>query len=328
MAGEVFEEFTIRKNDAGQRLDRFVGKNVPLLPTALTQKYIRLKRIKVNGRRAGRDMKLLEGDTVQLYVNDEFFKAPSGENAYLCITSPDLTVVYEDENILLVDKKPGVLCHGDGSSNTRTLIARIQAYLYQKKEWNPKAENAFAPALCNRIDRNTGGIVIAAKNAEALRIINEKIKSREIDKIYLCIVHGRPNPSSAVLEGYLFKDAVKNQVFVRSRSEKGAKTAVTSYRTLASAGALSLLECRLLTGRTHQIRAQMAAAGHPLLGDGKYGSERRNKPYGIKGQALYSYKIRFSFSSDAGILQYLEGKTFTAASVDFVNQYFPEYLYH
>lgn len=321
-------EFTIRKNDVDQRLDRFVGKAVPLLPTALLQKYIRLKRIKVNGRRAGRDTKLQEGDTVQFYVNDEFFDAPSEENAYLTVTSPDLTVVYEDENILLVDKKPGVLCHSDGSLVSKTLIARIQAYLYQKKEWDPKAENAFAPALCNRIDRNTGGIVIAAKNAEALRMINEKIRSREIDKTYLCIVHGRPDPPSAVLEGYLFKDAVKNQVFVRSRSEKGAKTAITAYRTLASVGALSLLECRLLTGRTHQIRAQLAAAGHPLLGDGKYGSEKQNRPYGEKVQALYAYRIRFSFSSDAGILQYLKGKTFTATNAEFVEKYFPDYKYH
>ena len=316
------KEFVIGKNDAGQRLDRFVGKTVPLLPDSLLQKYIRLKRIKLNGKGSKRDTRLSEGDCVQLYINDEFFEKPREENSYLKVGKPRVTIVYEDENILLADKKPGVLCHSAGQWDFNTLIANIQAYLAQKGEWHPGEENAFAPALCNRIDRNTGGIVIAAKNAEALRIINEKIKLREIEKYYLCAVHGRPNPSSGTLENYLFKDAVKNRVYVKSKSEPGAKTAVTEYRTLRSKGPLSLVECRLLTGRTHQIRAQMAYAGWPLLGDGKYGSERFNKNYTETGQALYSYKLLFSFPTDAGILNYLRGREFTVDSVDFVEKYF------
>lgn len=316
------KEFVIGKNDAGQRLDRFVGKTVPLLPDSLLQKYIRLKRIKLNGKGSKRDTRLSEGDYVQLYINDEFFEKPREENSYLKVGKPRVTIVYEDENILLADKKPGVLCHSAGQWDYNTLIANIQAYLAQKGEWHPGEENAFAPALCNRIDRNTGGIVIAAKNAEALRIINEKIKLREIEKYYLCAVHGRPNPSSGTLENYLFKDAVKNRVYVKSKSEPGAKTAVTEYHTLRSKGPLSLVECRLLTGRTHQIRAQMAYAGWPLLGDGKYGSERFNKNYTETGQALYSYKLLFSFPTDAGILNYLRGREFTVDSVDFVEKYF------
>ena len=316
------KEFVIGKNDAGQRLDRFVGKTVPLLPDSLLQKYIRLKRIKLNGKGSKRDTRLSEGDCVQLYINNEFFEKPREENSYLKVGKPRVTIVYEDENILLADKKPGVLCHSAGQWDYNTLIANIQAYLAQKGEWHPGEENAFAPALCNRIDRNTGGIVIAAKNAEALRIINEKIKLREIEKYYLCAVHGRPNPSSGTLENYLFKDAVKNRVYVKSKSEPGAKTAVTEYRTLRSKGPLSLVECRLLTGRTHQIRAQMAYAGWPLLGDGKYGSERFNKNYTETGQALYSYKLLFSFPTDAGILNYLRGREFTVDSVDFVEKYF------
>ena len=316
------KEFVIGKNDAGQRLDRFVGKTVPLLPDSLLQKYIRLKRIKLNGKGSKRDTRLSEGDYVQLYINDEFFEKPREENSYLKVGKPRVTIVYEDENILLADKKPGVLCHSAGQWDYNTLIANIQAYLAQKGEWHPGEENAFAPALCNRIDRNTGGIVIAAKNAEALRISNEKIKLREIEKYYLCAVHGRPNPSSGTLENYLFKDAVKNRVYVKSKSEPGAKTAVTEYHTLRSKGPLSLVECRLLTGRTHQIRAQMAYAGWPLLGDGKYGSERFNKNYTETGQALYSYKLLFSFPTDAGILNYLRGREFTVDSVDFVEKYF------
>ena len=317
------KEITVGKNDAGQRLDRFVSKAVPLLPESLLQKYIRLKRIKLNGKGSKRDVRLSEGDRISLYINDEFFEKPREENSWLKVGTPRLTVVYEDENILLADKKPGVLCHSAGQWDYNTLIANIQAYLSQKGEWNPREENSFAPALCNRIDRNTGGIVIAAKNAESLRIINEKIKLREIEKYYLCAVHGRPNPPSGTLENFLFKDAVKNRVYIKSKSEPGAKTAVTEYRTLRSKGPLSLVECHLLTGRTHQIRAQMAYAGWPLLGDGKYGSERFNKQYDESGQALYSYKLLFSFPTDAGILNYLRGKEFSVTSVDFVEKYFP-----
>lgn len=316
------KEINIGKNDAGQRLDRFVGKAVPLLPESLLQKYIRLKRIKLNGRGAKRDTRLAAGDTLQLYINDEFFEKPREENSYLKVSTPRLSIVYEDENILLADKKPGVLCHSAGVWDYNTLIANIQAYMAQKGEWQPKEENSFAPALCNRIDRNTGGIVIAAKNAEALRILNDKIKDREIEKFYLCAVQGRPNPPQGRLENYLFKDAGKNQVYIKNRPEPGAKSAVTEYRVLKSKDKLSLVECRLLTGRTHQIRAQMAHAGWPLLGDGKYGSERFNKQYSEKGQALYSYKLRFAFPTDAGLLNYLRGREFTVDKIDFAEKYF------
>ena len=317
------KEIIIKRNDAGQRLDRFVGKAVPLLPEALLQKYIRIKRIKVNGKGSKRDLRLSEGDVLSLYINDEFFDKPAEQNSYLKVGTPRLTVVYEDDNILLADKKPGVLCHSAGAWDYNTLIANIQAYLYQKGQWRPREENAFAPALCNRIDRNTGGIVIAAKTAEALRILNEKIKDREIEKYYLCAVMGKPRPASGRLENYIFKDAVKNQVYIKTAPEPGARTAVTEYRVLESKNGLSLVECRLLTGRTRQIRAQMAHAGWPLLGDGKYGRERENREFGEKGQALYSYKLRFEFPTDAGILNYLRGREFTVENIDFKEKYFP-----
>ena len=318
------KELTIQQNDAGQRLDRFVGKAVPLLPESLLQKYIRLKRIKVNGKGAKRDYRVEKGDAVQLYINDEFFETPKEENSYLKVSTPRLDLVYEDENILLADKKPGVLCHSAGKWDYNTLIANIQARAYQKGEWNPREENSFAPALCNRIDRNTGGIVIAAKNAETLRIVNEKIRDREITKRYLCVVHGRPKPPEGRLEGYIFKDAKKNQVYIRERPEPGAKTAVTDYRLLQSRNGLSLVECTLHTGRTHQIRAQMAHAGWPLLGDGKYGSERKNRHFDeTGGQALYSYYLRFDFPTGAGLLDYLKGREFRVGKIDFVEKYFP-----
>ena len=316
-------ELTIGKNDAGQRLDRFVAKSLPLLPPTLLQKYIRLKRIKVNGRGAKRDTRLESGDILQLYINDEFFDKPSEENIFLTVFRPQLDIVYEDENLLLVNKRPGLVVHADETEKVNTLINHIQAYLYQKKEWNPKWENAFAPALCNRIDRNTGGIVIAAKNAETLRIINEKIKNHEVEKSYLCITVGRPKPVEGKIAGFLLKDEAKKQVAFYRRPIPGGKTAVTLYRTLETRGPLSLVECRLLTGRTHQIRVSMAEIGCPLLGDGKYGRGDVNRRYGETRQALYSYQLAFPFPTDAGALNYLRGRVFTVADVPFRDKYFP-----
>ena len=315
-------EFTIGKNDAGQRLDRFVARNLPLLPPALLQKYIRLKRIKVNGKGSKRDARLCVGDILQLYINDEFFDKPTEENLFLSVFRPQLNLVYEDENLLLVDKRPGMVVHADETEKVNTLINHIQAYLYQKKEWNPKWENAFAPALCNRIDRNTGGIVIAAKNAETLRIINEKIKNHELEKSYLCVTVGRPRPAEGRVEGFLRKDEAKKEVTFFDHPIPGGKTAVTLYRTLESRGELSLVECRLLTGRTHQIRVSMAHLGCPLLGDGKYGRGDVNRRYGETRQALYSYKLRFAFSSPAGLLDYLQNRTFCVEAVPFRDKYF------
>lgn len=315
-------ELTIQKNDADQRLDRFLGKAVPLLPASLAQKYIRLKRIKVNGARAERDYRLCEGDRLQLYLNDEFFEAPSEENVYLTIANPKLHILYEDENILLLDKPAGLVVHADEGEKVNTLVNHLLAYLYQKREWKPREENAFTPALCNRIDRNTGGMVIAAKNAETLRIINEKIRLREIDKRYLCITVGRPKPPEGRIECFLLKDEQKKQVAVYHKPVPGGKTAVTDYRTLETRGELSLVEVGLETGRTHQIRASFADLGCPLLGDGKYGRGDVNRRYGETRQALYAYELTFDLPTDAGILNYLRGRTFTVENVPFRAKYF------
>ena len=315
-------ELTIGKNDAGQRLDRFVAKSLPLLPSALLQKYIRLKRIKCNGIRAQRDQRLREGDVLQLYINDEFFDKPREDNLFLTLFKPSLTIVYEDENLMLLDKRPGLVVHADETEKVNTLINHIQAYLYQKREWNPKWENAFTPALCNRIDRNTGGIVIAAKNAETLRIINEKIRDREIDKRYLCITVGAPRPPKGRIQVFLVKDEKKKEVSVRDQPVPGGKTAITTYETLDRRGELSLVEVGLETGRTHQIRATFAHMGYPLLGDGKYGRGDVNRRYGETRQALYSYKLTFDFPTDAGLLNYLKGRAFQVEHIPFREKYF------
>ena len=317
------QEFIITGNDAGQRLDRFLGKAAPLLPASLMQKGIRTKNIKVNGKRAERGQRLCDGDVVRLYLDDRYFEKPAPDSGWKKVTAPKLHVVYEDSQILLVDKRPGIAVHPhDGAEYGRTLIDQIQAYLYAQGEWDPKQEHAFAPALCNRIDRNTGGIVIAAKNAETLRTINQKIRDREIDKRYLCVTLGRPRPPEGEVSCFLLKDEQKKQVSVYHRPVPGGKTAVTRYRTLETRGELSLLEVQLLTGRTHQIRATMADLGCPLLGDGKYGNGAANRRYGETRQALYSYRLTFDFPTDAGLLEYLRGRSFQVDHVPFRDKYF------
>jgi 23S rRNA pseudouridine955/2504/2580 synthase len=318
-------EFVVGKNDAGRRLDRFVINAVPALSPSLAQKYIRTKRIKLNGRRADGGERLGEGDAVRMYINDEFFPEADGDSPYMSIKTPGLDIVYEDANILLIDKRAGILCHpGDGepAAGADTLVARVLAHMYRSGQWSPRDEATFAPALCNRLDRNTSGIVIAAKNAESLRVINEKIRSREIDKYYLAAVHGTPSPPCGTLEGYIFKDSVKNKVFVSDRPVRGARYAATQYNTVSNAGGLSLLECKLVTGRTHQLRAQLAHMGHPILGDGKYGRGTLDAAYGEKCQALRAHRLVFAFRSDAGALNYLRGAQFKSKTADFAEKYF------
>lgn len=313
------KEFTINANDADQRLDKFVAKAVPKLPQSMMYKAIRNKRIKINGKRGEISARLKQGDTVQMYINDEFFDVAE-ENDFLSAPSV-LNIVYEDENILLVDKKNGLVVHEDNENTSDTLINRIKHYLYSKGEYDPEEENSFAPALCNRLDRNTGGIVIAAKNAEALRVLNQKIKDRELEKLYLCITVGVPPKNRDRLVAYLEKNSSDNTVKVTDRKTSENKTIVTEYAVLKSNGRLALLEIKLDTGRTHQIRAHMAYIGCPILGDGKYGINRINKEYKVKTQALYSYKLKFAFTSEAGCLEYLNGREFTVKDVWFADKF-------
>ena len=319
-------ELKINKNDAGQRLDKFITKTIDI-PASLLYKSIRLKKIKLNRKRTEANVILKEGDLIQCFLSDEFFQKTINDFSLKNIT-PSISVIYEDENILLVNKRPGVSVHEDEKGSTNTLITHIQAYLYQKGEYRPEDEQSFAPALCNRIDRNTGGIVIAAKNAEALRVMNEKIKTREIDKFYLAAVHGIPKKESDTLKAFLLKDNIKNEVKIYSYNPpKDAKSIATKYRIIARSQNTSLLEVELLTGRTHQIRAHMAHIGHPLIGDGKYGINKDDRSKGYKYQALYSYKLRFSFNEEnKTVLDYLNGREFSIPkdeiyfTKDFFNQ--------
>ncbi len=314
------KQFILNKNDSGQRLDKFLSKSLKNIPLSLIYKSIRLKKIKVNGKKVALSYMLKEDDVITLYINDEFFEKDKNEFIFTKI-KPSLNIIYEDQNIILVDKKQGVLVHSDKNEDINTLINHIKAYLYSKKEYNPNIEHSFSPALCNRIDRNTGGIVIAAKNAMTLRIINEKIKNKEIRKFYLLLVFGIIKNKSGKLINLLEKTDNQNKVFVVKNKTQNSKTAETLYKVLKEKGNISLIEAELLTGRTHQIRAQFADIGHPLVGDTKYATNDKNISIKRKYQALYSYKIIFDFICNAEHLEYLKGKCFEINNVDFVENF-------
>lgn len=311
----------VNKNDAGQRIDRYMSKMFTSMPQSLIYKSLRKDCVKVNGKHVKEGFKLSEGDEIKFYIKDEFFDEKPAEQAFLQV-KPHLEIVYEDENILLVNKPAGLVVHEDESGTPNTLIAQVQAYLYQQGEYRPDEEQTFAPALCNRIDRNTSGIVICAKNAETLRIMNQKIKDRELIKLYLCLAFGRMEKKSDILEGYLSKDERTKTVTVTNKRAPNTKQIRTKYTVLGYKDGISLLEIDLLTGRTHQIRAHLAHIGHPLVGDGKYGSNADNKRVQRKYQALCSYKLTFKFLTDAGILNYLNNKTFSVKKVDFAENFY------
>lgn len=320
-------EITVDPSGIGKRLDRFLHGAVPGLPTALAQKCLRLKRIKVNGKAAKPDARLCAGDVVTLFIEEEYFAQQARADALLGSFRHHLRIVYEDAQVLLIDKKPGLIVHPDEAEKVNTLVTHVRAYLYQRGAYDSMAEGAFAPTPVNRIDRFTGGIVLFAKTREALDVLNRAIRDGEVHKYYLCAVHGALNRADGLLDDYLLKNETQKRVTVLRHDAPGAQRAQTAYRTLARGDGLSLLECRLLTGRTHQIRAQLAAAGHPLLGDNQYGDAKRDAQYDRTYQALYAYRVEFYFEGEAGALAPLNGRTFQVGSVPFAASYFPGVRY-
>lgn len=319
MCGGIFnvKEFTVNKNDAEKRLDKFLTKLMPAIHKNMLYKSLRKNCVKVNGKHIKDGaFKLSEGDILSLYFDDVFFEKPSYSADFMKI-SPSLNIVYEDENILLVNKAQGVLVHEDNSQNPENLLSHIKSYLYKKGEYSLETENTFSPSLANRIDRGTGGIVIAVKNAEALRIVNEKIKNREVKKFYLCLAEGHFSDKAGKIEGYVLRDENTRKTLFFDEPVPNSKETLTAYRVLEEFPEYSLLEIELKTGRTHQIRASLSHMGHPLLGDRKYASTNSVRRFGYSYPALFAYKLKFEFESDAGILNYLNGKSFEIENVEF-----------
>lgn len=291
------QTYTATENDANMRLDRFISRLLPHLPPSLVQKFIRQKKVRVNGKHPAPEARLAAGDTVTLYLRPELFDTQTSALPDAKIPSY-IDVIYEDENILIANKPAGLLSQDDSGADS--LAGRVLAYLYENGEWRP--QNGFRPELCHRIDRNTCGLVIAAKTHDALTIMCDKIRLREVEKYYLCLAYGELEPPNGTFTDYIFKHTSESRVTVTPHPVRGAKTAVTNYRTLGVRDGVSLVECGLETGRTHQIRAQLAFHGHPLVGDGKYGRDKG-------AQHLCAYKLIFKFKTTAGKLGYLNGKT-------------------
>ncbi|MBQ9130931.1 MAG: RluA family pseudouridine synthase [Clostridia bacterium] len=310
-------QLIIGSNDCGQRIDKFMGKRFKTMPTALIYKFIRKKCVSVNKKKVAENYILKEGDVLSFFISDEFFGDSPKDQPFRKL-KPDLSVAYEDENILIIDKPAGLIVHSDDKESYNTLINHILAYLFQKGEYDPDSENCFAPALCNRIDRNTQGLVIAAKSAKALAEMNEIIKQRLVEKKYLTAVHGFFDQKQGEIRSRLEKDQKTNTVRI---SDKFGKEAVTRYKVLRSnrEKQLSLLEVELLTGRTHQIRAQFASLGHPLLGDGKYAVNKADRSMGFSYQALCSYSLRFFPGKEFELLSYLNGVTVFAKEPSFLS---------
>ena len=307
----------------GRRLTRFLQKAMPSATMGQIRRFLRLGRVKVDGKRADEETVLRESAVVDMYVEDEFFAEAERADPFYSKIRPKLTILYEDEQVMLLSKRAGLVCHPDEGEKVHTLLTYAQAYLYQKGEWNPKTD--FAPALCNRIDRFTAGIVILAKTQEALRAMDAKIRTHEVQKYYLCVVHGRMKYPEGTLRHWLTKKPEQKKVTVLRKNEPGSKEAVTYYQVIDERDGLTLCECLLGTGRTHQIRAQFAAIGHPLLGDNQYGQAKQNEKYGrVNGQALCAYRLIFDFEGDAGCLAGLDGLTVQVKDVPFVHEYFPD----
>ncbi|MBQ7132454.1 MAG: RluA family pseudouridine synthase [Oscillospiraceae bacterium] len=314
--------FVIGANDSGQRLDKFIAKAVPKLPKSLMHKYIRKKRIKLNSKRCEANAMLEAGDVIELYISDEFFSAnKSREEFELSGQNCDIDVIYEDENIALIYKKAEIACHSGNKKESDTLVNRFVAYLTEKGDYDPFTENSFRPALCNRLDKNTCGIVIGAKNAAALREINAMIRDDKVCKEYLCICVGNLPKSHDIIKAFLRKDSSANKVYITDRKVGDAKNIVTEYTVLDQKDDLRLVSVRLHTGRTHQIRAHMAYIGAPVLGDVKYGDIAANKRHKTPYQSLCAYKISFDFEKESA-LSYLNNMYFEIDNIWFLNRYF------
>lgn len=313
------KSFTAGPNENGVRLSRFVEGVTQDMPRSMMYKAFRNKRIKVNGKRAEPDTRLSAGDLVELYINDEFF--PVGKPAAKTAKprrQPPVTVVYEDENFAVLYKPAHLLCHSDRTGDAN-LVDAFAAYLEAKGEYDPHAEKRFAPALCNRLDRGTEGLVLAAKSYAALRDLNAIIRDDMMKKEYLTITVGAPPQGRFV--AWLQHSEKNNKVRIHARESEGYKQIITEVTVIRQAGPFALCRIGLITGRTHQIRAHLAYLGHPVLGDIKYGNHKMNERTGLKTQALCAQRLTFGRIPEENTLQYLSGRVIKLNDPEIVKTY-------
>lgn len=280
-------EFVINENDASQRVDKYIQKTCHQMPKSLMFRLIRQKKIKVNRKRCEPNTILNVNDTVQMFISDEFFveKKIDVEN-----TKKLKNIIYEDNHFLILDKEVGVIVHSNEKESKDTLIQRVLKYLIDTKQYDPTKENSFTPAFANRLDQNTGGLIIACKNAKSLRAMNEMIREHELQKHYLCIIEGEVK--NGLYKHHYIKDKKNNKAMIYSKPKEGSVPVMLEVKTVHKGQKYSLLDIHLITGKSHQIRAQMAFLGHPLIGDVKYNGSNI-----MKHQALYAYKLSFQTSN-------------------------------
>ena len=313
------KSFTAGPNENGVRLSRFVEGVTKDMPRSMMYKAFRNKRIKVNGKRAEPDTRLSAGDLIELYINDEFF--PVGKPAAKTAKprrQPPVTVVYEDENFAVLYKPAHLLCHSDRTGDAN-LVDAFAAYLEAKGEYDPHAEKRFAPALCNRLDRGTEGLVLAAKSYAALRDLNAIIRDDMMKKEYLTITVGAPPQGRFV--AWLQHSEKNNKVRIHARESEGYKQIITEVTVIRQARPFALCRIGLITGRTHQIRAHLAYLGHPVLGDIKYGNRKMNERTGTRTQALCAVRISFLDIPEENTLHYLSGKVIKLKEPQILKQF-------
>lgn len=295
----------IGSNEAGQRLDKFSRKWLKDVPLSAIYKGIRKGDIKVNGKKAKEKIFLQEGDIVETKEIVSEYK----KEKFQRIENDHLKITFEDENMLIVEKWPGVLVHSDSPNGEPTLTDYILSYLYDKGDYSPEKEVTFTPAPCNRLDRNTSGVVIFGKNFESLKLLNEMIRERKIKKYYVALVKGRISDRN--YEAFISKNEDENISKVYNEEKPDTKKIAMEVKTIQSCGTFSFIEMDLITGRSHQLRAHLAHLGNPIVGDSKYGEKKLNSffvnKYGLDYQFLYAYKLVFKGCPEK--LAYMENKT-------------------